>query len=110
MESRLVWRQGQRLRIFIGEAQEWQRKPLHYVIVELAHYHGAVGAFVLRGIEGFGPEHHLSTERLVDISENLPLLIDVIIDNEHLERFLPRLDQIVQRGMVTMMPITFIAQ
>jgi uncharacterized protein len=98
-------KQGKRLRIFIGEAQEWQGKPLHQAILELAQRQGAAGATVLRGIEGFGPEHHLSTDRIPDISENLPLIVEIVDSEEHIEALLPWLDRIVQRGMITLTPV-----
>ena len=100
--------QGKRLRIFIGEAQEWQGKPLYRAIVELAQKQGAAGATVLRGIEGFGPEHHLSTERLPDISENLPLIVEIVESEEFIETLLPLLDRIVQRGMITLAPVEIV--
>ncbi len=102
-------RQGKRIRIFIGEAQEWQGKPLYRAIVELAALHGAAGATVTRGIEGFGPEHHLSTDRLPDLSENLPLMIDIIDANERVEALLPLLDQVVQQGIITVTPVEIIS-
>jgi PII-like signaling protein len=98
-------RLGKRLRIFIGEAQEWQGKPLHQAILELAQRQGAAGATVLRGIEGFGPEHHLSTDRIPDISENLPLIVEIVDSEEHIEALLPWLDRIVQRGTITLAPV-----
>jgi len=98
-------RLGKRLRIFIGEAQEWQGKPLHQAILELAQRQGAAGATVLRGIEGFGPEHHLSTDRIPDISENLPLIVEIVDSGDHIEALLPWLDRIVQRGMITLTPV-----
>jgi PII-like signaling protein len=104
-----VPRQGKRIRIFIGEAQEWQGKPLYRAIVELAAQHSAAGATVTRGIEGFGPEHHLSTDRLPDLSENLPLMIDIIDSNEQAEALLPLLDQVVQQGIITVTPVEIIS-
>ena len=62
-------RLGKRLRIFLGEADEWQGRPLYRVILERVQQHGAIGATVLHGIEGFGPAHHLSTDRLPDVSD-----------------------------------------
>lgn len=102
-------RQGKRIRIFIGEAQEWQGKPLYRAIVELAQQHGAAGATVTRGIEGFGPEHHLSTDRLPDLSENLPLMVDIIESNERVEALLPLLDQIVQQGIITVSAVEIVS-
>lgn len=96
---------GKRLRIFLGEAQEWQGKPLYRAILELAQRRGIAGATVLRGIEGFGPEHHLSTERLPDLSENLPVIVEIIDSEERIASLLPALDTIVQRGMITTAPV-----
>jgi PII-like signaling protein len=107
-DRQLLPRQGRRLRIFIGEAHEWQGKPLYQVILELAQRQGAAGATVLRGIEGFGPEHHLSTDRLPDISENLPMIVEIIDSEERIEALLPWLDRIVQRGMITLTPVEII--
>jgi PII-like signaling protein len=100
--------QGKRLRIFVGEAQQWQGRPLYRAIMEVAQRQGAVGATVLRGIEGFGPEHHLSSERLPDISENLPIVIEIVDTNERIDALLPVLDQLVQRGMISVTPVEII--
>lgn len=100
--------QGKRLRIYVGEAQQWQGKPLCHAILEVAQRQGAAGATVLRGIEGFGPEHHLSSDRLPDISENLPLVIEIVDSEERINALLPLLDQMVQRGMITVTPVEII--
>jgi PII-like signaling protein len=102
-------RPGKRLRIFIGEAQEWHGKPLYQAIVEAVQQQGAAGATVMRGIEGFGPEHHLSTERLVDVSENLPIIIDIIESEDHVDALLPLLDRMVQQGIITVTPVEIVA-
>jgi PII-like signaling protein len=104
----MTHRAGKRIRIFLGEAQEWQGQPLYRAILERVQQYGARGATVLRGIEGFGPQHHLSTERLPDISENLPLIIEIVAQNEQAEALLPVLDQLVQRGMITVTPVEMI--
>lgn len=103
-----VSRQGKRLRIFVGEAQEWHGKPLYQAIVEAAQQLGAAGATVLRGIEGFGPEHHLSTKRLLDVSENLPIIIDIIDSEERIDSLHPLLDSMVQQGMITSTPVEIV--
>jgi PII-like signaling protein len=108
-EDKREFQQGQCIRIFIGETQEWQGKSLSRALVEVARRNGANGAFILRGIEGFGPEHHLTTERLIESAENLPLIVDIIVDDEHFERLMPLLDQMVGRGMITAKPITFLS-
>lgn len=101
-------RLGKRLRIFIGEADEWQGRPLYRVILERAQQYGVMGATVLHGIEGFGPAHHLSTDRLPDVSDNLPLIIEIVDSMEHIERLLPVLDQLVQRGTITVVPVEIV--
>jgi PII-like signaling protein len=63
---------------------------------------------VFRGIEGFGPSHHLSAERLPDISDNLPLMIEIVESQECVERLLPVLDQLVQRGTITVTPVEIV--
>jgi PII-like signaling protein len=102
--------EGQCLRLFIGEAHEWQGKPLYQTIIERAWQHGIRGATVFRGTEGFGPEHHLSTERLVDISENLPIIVEMVDSPERIQTLLPELDQLMQRGMITVTPVTMIVE
>lgn len=107
-DSSSMPREGKRLRIFIGEAEEWQGKPLYRAILELAQRQGMAGATVLRGIEGFGPEHHLSSERLPDISENLPLIIEIVDSEAHINALLPLLDRLVQRGTMTLAPVEIV--
>lgn len=101
-------RMGKRIRIFIGEAEEWQGKPLYRAILEMAQRQGVAGATVMRGIEGFGPEHHLSTERLPDIADNLPLIIEIVESAEKVAELLPLLDHMVQRGMITVSPVEIV--
>lgn len=99
---------GKRIRIFIGEAEEWQGKPLYRAILEMAQRQGAAGATVMRGIEGFGPEHHLSTDRLPDIADNLPLIVEIVESSEKVLELLPLLDRMVQRGMITVSPVEIV--
>src|SRR5436190_19053690 len=95
-------RLGKRLSIFIGEAETWQGKPLYQVILDLATQHRVLAATVLRGIEGFGPEHYLNTERLIDLVDNLPIIVEIIDTPKHIEILLTRLDPFVQYGTITM--------
>ncbi len=101
---------GKRIRIFLGEAQQWQGQPLYRAILDLVQQHGARGATVLRGIEGFGPHHHLSTDRLPDVSENLPLIIEIVENNERVDALLALLDRVVQRGMITVTPVEILTK
>jgi PII-like signaling protein len=96
---------GKRIRIFVGEAQEQHGQPLYRLLLEAAYQHGATAATVLRGIEGFGPELHLSTDRFPDIADNLPLVVDIVIQEECVQSLLTALDPLVQQGMVTSTPI-----
>jgi PII-like signaling protein len=101
-------RQGKRISIYLGEVETWQGKPLYRVILELAQQQGIAGATVMRGIEGFGPEHHLSTERLPDISENLPLVMEIVESEAKVDAFLPLLARLVERGMITVTPVAIV--
>lgn len=106
--SHPVFQSGQRLRIFVGEAQQWQGKPLYRAVLDLAWRHGMAGATAWRGIEGFGPHHHLTTERLPDIAENLPVIIEIVDRTENIERLLPHLDAMVPRGMITLSAVRLV--
>ena len=99
---------GKRIRIFIGEGELWQGKPLYRAILEQAQRQGVAGATVMRGIEGFGPEHHLSSDRLPDIADNLPMIVEIVESVEKVEELLPLLDRMVQRGMITVAPVEIV--
>jgi PII-like signaling protein len=102
-------RTGQRLRIFVGEAEVWKGKPLYRAILEEAQRYKMAGATVLRGIEGFGPAHHLVSERLPDIADNLPLIIELVDSEEQIERFLPVVGEMVGHGLITLTPVTIVS-
>ena len=99
---------GKRLRIFVGEAALWQGKPLYQALLETARQHGMMTVTVTRGIEGFGPEHHLSTERLLDVSDNLPIVVDIIDQEEQIDALLPHLDALVLQGMITAVSVEIV--
>jgi PII-like signaling protein len=107
--KRIVISAGKRVRIFVGEGEEWRGKPLYHAILELARREGVAGATVTRGIEGFGPQHHLTTERLPDIADNLPLQIDIVEHAERVEKLLPLLDEMVQRGTMTISSVEIVS-
>ena len=97
-----------RLTIFIGEDDQWHRRPLYTEIVHRAHQYGLAGASVLRGIEGYGASSRVHTTRLLSLSEDLPIAI-VIVDNEERVRgFLPQLDELVAEGLVIIDPVEVI--
>jgi uncharacterized protein len=93
---------GKLLRIFIGESDTWHGKPLYEAIVRRLREEGLAGATVLRGIEGFGAHSRLHTARILRLSEDLPLLIEVVDKADAIEKVLPILDEMVTEGLVTM--------
>ena len=101
--------EGQLLRIFIGESDRWHGKPLYEAIVELARREGLAGATVLRGIEGFGADSHLHTSRILRLSEDLPVVVEIVDREEAIARVLPDLDAMVGEGMVTLEKVHVIA-
>ena len=93
--------EGKLVRIFIGDADRWQGKPLYEAIVHRAKEQGLAGATVVRAIEGFGASSHLHTARILRLSEDLPLVIEIVDTQERIDAFLPVLDEMVGDGLVT---------
>ena len=101
--------EGKLLRIFVGESDRWQGKPLYQAIVERVRQEGLAGATVLRGIEGFGADSRLHTARILRLSEDLPVVVEIVDSAEQIERILPVLDEMVGEGMVTVERVEVIA-
>ena len=101
--------EGRLLRIFVGESDRWHGKPLYEAIVERARKEGLAGATVVRGLEGFGAHSHLHTTRILRLSEDLPVVIELVDTAEKIDAFLPGLDEMVAEGMVTLEPVHVIA-
>jgi uncharacterized protein len=96
------------LTIFVGEDDTLHHKPLYHEIVHRAHTAGLAGASVLRGIEGYGASSRIHTTRLLSLSEDLPVAV-VIVDQENRVRaFLPQLDELVTEGLVMIDPVEVI--
>jgi PII-like signaling protein len=93
--------EGKLLRIFIGESDTWHGKPLYHAIVERVRELGLAGATVVRGIEGFGAHSHLHTSRILSLSEDLPIVIEMVDTAERIEAVVPLLDEMVSEGLVT---------
>lgn len=93
--------EGKLLRIFIGESDQWEHKPLYEEIVRMARSKGLAGATVLRGIEGFGAHSHLHTARILRLSEDLPLVIEIVDTADKIDDFLAEVDHMITGGMVT---------
>lgn len=94
--------EGKLLRIFIGEADKWQGKPLYEAIVLLARKNGLAGATVVKGSMGFGCKSHLHTSKLLELSSDLPIIIEIVDSEEKISQFLPSLDEMVKEGLITL--------
>ena len=92
---------ARRLTVYVGEADTWRHKPLYTEIVHRAHAAGLAGASVFRGIEGFGTSSRVHTERLLSLSEDLPVVVVVIDTAERIDAFLPQVTELVAEGLVT---------
>lgn len=90
------------LRIFIGESDKIQGKPLYEVIVKRARERGMAGATVLRGIEGFGAHSRMHTAKILRLSEDLPIVVEIVDTPEKIAEFLPELDSMIKEGLVTL--------
>jgi uncharacterized protein len=89
------------LRIFIGESDKWQHKPLYEAIVLKARELHLAGATVLRGPMGFGKSSRLYTSKILRLSIDLPLVIEIVDSEEKINSFLPILDEMIGGGLVT---------
>lgn len=90
------------MRVFIGEADRHGKTPLYQALVELFRREEIAGATVLRGIMGFGAKSHLHTANLLRLSQDLPIVVEVVDSEEKIEGILPRLDEMVTEGLITM--------
>lgn len=90
------------LRIFIGESDRWQHQPLYEAIVLKAREMHLAGATVLRGPMGFGKSSRLHTAKILRLSLDLPLVIEIVDAEEKIQSFLPALDQMMRGGLVTL--------
>lgn len=94
--------QAQLLRIFIGENDKADGRPLYEIIVLRAREMQIAGATVLRGAMGFGHSSRLHTTKILRLSEDLPLVIEIVDDEEKLAAFLPVLETIMTSGLITL--------
>lgn len=93
--------EGKLLRIFVGESDRWEGRPLFEAIVRKVREAGGAGATVLRGIEGFGAHSRIHTARILRLSEDLPIVIEVVDTAERIDALLPLLDEMIEDGLVT---------
>lgn len=93
---------GHLLRIFVGESDKIGHRPLYEEIVLKAREQGLAGATVLRGVMGFGKNSILHTAKILRLSEDMPMVVEIVDSLEKIEKFLPVLDQLITDGLVTL--------
>lgn len=96
------------MRIFIGEGDRFEHKPLYEALVELLRKEGFAGATVLRGVCGFGANRVYHTQKLLDLSADLPLVVEVVDSQEKIDAIMPRIDAMMGGGMITLEKATVI--
>jgi PII-like signaling protein len=94
-------KEGKLLRIFIGESDRHEGIPLYEWIVRRARESGLAGATVLRGLEGFGAHSRLHTAKILRLSNDLPIVIEIVDTEEKIEAFLPSIDDAIDEGLAT---------
>jgi PII-like signaling protein len=95
---------GKLVRIYIGNADRWHGQSLYNAIVQRAKQEGLAGATVLQGIEGFGANSRIHRASILDISTDLPVVIEIVDRAERVDRFLPLLDEMVTEGLILVQP------
>lgn len=90
------------MRIHIGESDKWHGKPTYQAILELMRKEGFSGATVLRGVGGYGSTSIYHTDKILRLSQDLPIIIEVVEYSERIEALLPRLDEMVDGGLITL--------
>lgn len=101
-------REGQLLRIFVGESDRWGSLPLYEAIVQEARQRGLAGATVFQGFEGFGAHSRIHTTRILRLSEDLPIVVEIVDTEDKIQAFLPVLDGMVKEGLATVEKATVI--
>src|ERR1043166_4670314 len=92
---------GKLLRIFIGESDHWEGRPLYEAIVLEAKKRGLAGATVIKGFMGFGAASRIHTAKLLELSEDLPIVIEFVDAPEKIEAFIPEVDRMMGDGLIT---------
>ena len=90
------------VRVFVGESDQWHHQPLHVALLERLRREGFSGATVTRGVAGFGAHSLVHTANILRLSQDLPVIVEVVDTEEQVERLRPILDEMVAEGLVTM--------
>jgi uncharacterized protein len=90
------------MRIHIGESDKWHGKPLYEAIVEMLRKEKFSGVTVLRGVAGYGGSSVYHTDKLLRLSQDLPIILEIVETTERIEQVLPRLDAMVEGGLITL--------
>lgn len=93
--------EGKLLRVFVGENDKYEGKPLYEWIVQQARKDGLAGATVLRGLEGFGAHSRMHTAKILSLSADLPIVIEMVDKADKIEQFLPKIDGAIEEGLAT---------
>ena len=93
--------EGHLLRIFIGENDKFEGKPLYEWIIQRAKENGLAGATVIRGIEGYGASSRIHTTKILRLSDDMPIIIEIVDVLEKIEKFIPLIDGAIREGLAT---------
>jgi PII-like signaling protein len=104
----IISEDGCLLRVFVGESDRHGHHPLYEAIVLRAREAGLAGATVLRGVMGFGKNSILHTAKILRLSEDLPMVVEIVDSLEKVENFLPLLDELISDGLVTIQKVNAI--
>jgi PII-like signaling protein len=94
------------VRVFMGESDLWLHQPLHTALLERLRREGFSGATVIRAVAGFGAHSLVHTANILRLSQDLPLIVEIVDTEEQIERLRPILDEMVVEGLVTMEKVT----
>ena len=94
--------EGKLLRIFVGENDRWDGRPLYEAIVLEARKRGLAGATVIKGFMGYGAHSRIHTAKLLELSQDLPIIVEIVDAPEKIEAFMPELEQMVGDGLITL--------
>ena len=100
------WETLTRLRVYTGEFDRFERAPVFEQIVKAAHDHGLSGATVLRGMMGFGGHSEIHTAKILRLSEDLPIIVEIIDSSEKIDLFIPVIQKMLSQGLMTREPVS----